>query len=437
MRELERSLEALHRLGLYLDADEAAAARARRTVRLNTRVYPRYRAIGMQLLIAAVVIHNLAVFGRAGGVGLGVFVLATELYAVLSWWALRAWYTRFGAVRGWDLADLFFAADLVLWGWAIQVTGGPESLIFFLPLLRVADHRAADKAMAFAHLGPLTYLAVVLAAAPGGVVWSVELAKLMLLYLAGVYVAWTGRPAQRAWEEREAALTAAAAIFGRLRERTERLDRAQRQRSSLVGQLGQELRGALVRIVGFSRYLVREAPVGDAALDFVRRIHEEGAAALEQVDRALDPDREPEPEAVSVSALLRRTAEREAERAAGEPAALIIPEDDATLDVDAERLTTLLGHLLAAGRHLNGGPATAELEVASETGSPERVVVRVDHGVEPDTLFDAFSPELGEDQSERLVRLELSMARTLARGLGYDLVAEPAGPGTALTLLLR
>ena len=446
MRELESSLAELRRLGLHLHATEAAKARARRAVRLNTRVYPLYRALGTQLLITAVVIHNLAVFGR---VGWGVVWLATvaELFALLSWLALRKWFVSFGHVAGWDLSDLFFVADLAVWAGAIHVAGGPRSLIWFLPLLRVADHRAAAKAMAFAHLGPLAYLGVVLAAG-SAVAWPVELAKLLLLYLAGLYIAGTGRPARRLAEEREAALRAATGFVERLRERTDRLDEAKQARSTLLDQLETDLRSSLVRIAGFYRYLIEQKPTAEAARGFVRQIGNESERALRLLDEAMARESDASPR-VSVNVLLRRAAEGEAAGKAGaepggegertDPARLVLPNRDAVMHGDPERLLVLFGHLMAAGRHMHGGRPTVELELASETGSPERVVLRVGQPEELRPAQELLEPadEDTVEPSERKARLELSMARSIAQALGYRLEARGDVRGATVTLHLH
>lgn len=139
-----------------------------------------------------------------------------------------------------------------------------------------------------------------------------------------------------------------------------------RARSTLLGHLQTDLRSALIRIVGFSRYLLEQRPTGEAVQGFVRRIGDEGEAALRELDAALEP-----------------------------PASGVGPR-------------------VSVSRHLHGGPPTRT-----------------------DELFDPFTVDEPADQAERVARLELSMARSVADALGYRLVAESDAVGTRVTLFLR
>lgn len=155
--DLDHSLSELRRLGLHLDPSEASAASERRRVRLNTHTYPTMRALGYQLLIAAVVVHNALLFDAVGWRGVLLFILVAELYTATSWLALRRWFETYRGVRGWDLSDLLLMGDLLLWAAAIRVTGGPLSLLWIVPLLRVADHNAVGRVWAFVYAAPLSY----------------------------------------------------------------------------------------------------------------------------------------------------------------------------------------------------------------------------------------------------------------------------------------
>ena len=59
---------------------------------------------------------------------------------------------------------MFLAADMWLFSLVIYVTGAERSWMFFLPLFRVVDQTTSSfrRALVFAHLAPLSYLAVVL-----------------------------------------------------------------------------------------------------------------------------------------------------------------------------------------------------------------------------------------------------------------------------------
>lgn len=431
---------------MHLDAGAAAEATERRRVRLDTRLYPLIRALGYQLLIGVVVAHDAIVFGRVAWVPVLVFALVAESYVLLSWLAVRRWFLSFPVVLGWDLSDLFFAADLLLWAAAIHITGGPMSLLWVLPLIRVADHYAVPKVWVFVHLAPLTYA---LAAfwpprppmAPGV---EVDLLKMGILYVAGLYLAWAGIPVRRFREQREAALSAGAALLAQLTERTERLDHARRSRSALLEELSAGVRTSLIEIVGFSRFLLRSGGFrSDAEQSYVERIHGESKGALRALDRLAEGSAAALWPRVSLSGILQQAATEEAADTDTwrESAVLELPYGDVQIRADATRLKAMLRHTLAACRHFQRGPPRVEVRIDPATGLPEAVLVscaaRALAHANRDELFNPFSVSASGDQSEMAARLELSIARSISRSLGYDVDVAADPHGTTVSIQLR
>ncbi len=444
--DLNQSLAELKRLGLHLDPAEADRSARDRRVRLNTRTYPATRAMGFQLLLAVVVAHNAVVFGEVAWGAELAFAVVAEAYVVLSWLALRRWFTTFPAVRGWDLSDLFFLADLLVWAGAIRVTGGPLSLLWILPLLRVADHQTVKRVWVFAHVAPLMYA---LAAfwpprPPGAPGLEIDLLKVALLYSAGLYIAWTGIPTRRYRRHREAAMAAAAALLARLTERTERLDAARRSKSALLGELGTGVRTSLIEIMGFSRFLLRtQGGRSESERSYLARIHEESGNALRALDALANGPEAPLWPRVSLSGILQAAAAEEAAETDEwrESAVLELPGGNMEVRADGARLKALLRHTLAASRHFQGGAPRVQLRVDPATGLADAVVVvcpaRPLSGARQEDLFNPFDDSVAGDQGEMMARLELSIARSMGQSLGYEIDVRAASPGTEVTVRLR
>ena len=87
------------------------------------------------------------------------FVLA--LYCATSWYTLHLFFVDLR--RHFDLGALVLAGDMGMFSLVIYATGGERSWLFFLPLFSVVDQTATSfrRALAFAHLAPLSYLAVI------------------------------------------------------------------------------------------------------------------------------------------------------------------------------------------------------------------------------------------------------------------------------------
>lgn len=452
MAEISDALAELRRLGMHLDpAANADHARARRA-RLHTRVFPLHRLVGFQVLLLLAVLHNAAVFGRVGWAALLPFAAVVEVYVVASWVALRRWFLTAPRLGGWDLSDLFFLLDLALWAWLIGVTGADRSWLFLLPLLRVADHRGAPRVFAYAWLAPASYLAVLAwTALLGGrpLAWDVELMKLGFLAAAALYIAFTGRHVLRLQEQRAAALKVATGLLGQLRERTERLDQANRARGDLLARVRDGLGAPLVEIVGFSQSLLRAgAPRGASEEDYVQRIHQQARWVLRILDDLPDlPDLSASWPKVSLTGLLQAAVRQESEIEGDPggrrpPAELKIPDGDVEVRTDPRQLSALISHLLSAARHYGAAPPTAALQLDAATGLPESIeVVAAEHpaataDAPPPDLMNPFAAAVSGDQREMGARLELTLGRSIVELLGYGLEVT-SDPTLRLTIRLR
>lgn len=316
----------LARAGIHLDPAEAAAARAANAHDANTVAFPALRVAAFSLLSALVLLH-VAAFPETGSLrGALIFATATLTYSLLAWGALRQWFRyRDGRV---DLGDVFFGTDLLVLGGAVLATGGPESWLFFLPLFRVADQVYAGprRAYLFAHLATATYLLViVIASLAGPVAWLPELAKLLFLYIGGLYIARAAAPAAKIRAQRALTSRFAAEMIRKLEARTielahqtrqaqrlrEEAEEASRAQARLLSRVSHEFRTPLNHILGFSQLLELGGLRRDQE-ENVREVQNAGRRLLALVDQVLRitggglQEEDVIAERVDVAAIIRR-----------------------------------------------------------------------------------------------------------------------------------
>src|SRR5690606_15145867 len=127
------------------------------------------------------------------------FFLLANGYCLLSWLILRRFYRRDGRP---DLSLVFLALDVVVWAYAIYVSGATRSWLYPVVLAHVADqtHTHFRRVLGFAHWGVFCYFALVLIVAldpDSAVDWRTEAAKIAFLYGFAVYISLTAKTAER------------------------------------------------------------------------------------------------------------------------------------------------------------------------------------------------------------------------------------------------
>src|SRR5262245_20882151 len=163
---------------------------------LQTHWCPLFRLAGGAALARSAVLHNV-VAGRAFVGNVVAIIGGLAAWSLLSWLALVRWYGRTGRV---DLGLAVALGDVVVWTIVIYLTGAERSLLFFLVLLRGADLRTASfrLVLLFGHFSIACYLLllVYVALVHRPIDWPVEIVKVVILYLANIYLAFTAKGAE-------------------------------------------------------------------------------------------------------------------------------------------------------------------------------------------------------------------------------------------------
>lgn len=184
---------------LQVDPAEAARRKRLRLVHLNTRLIPRLRLLGFTFVALCALLHNAFIYPGPGSFSWrewGRLVGFLALYSTATWYVLHLFYEDVRARI--DLGTVFLATDMAMYAVAVDFTGAQHSWMFFLPIFRVVDQTTTSfkRALAFAHLAPLSYAAVVLHVVlvrHGDISLATEVAKILFIYAGSLYIALIAR----------------------------------------------------------------------------------------------------------------------------------------------------------------------------------------------------------------------------------------------------
>jgi len=380
--------------------------------RFNVVRVPSLRLIGSNVLLLVVAIHNLLVFGEIDFATYLPLVIGLELYCLVSWGLLRAYFTRVSAVH---LGDVFLVVDLATWSWAISASGGAQSLLWPVFLLHTADQLWLNRrrARVMAGLGPLAYAGLLgywVLVAGQDVVWGAEVAKLLVLVTMNIFMVLV---AEGPWHQRDRTHAAKDLIL-RLEEQSGELDAARRK--------AEEANAAKSEFLGRMSHDINDL------LDLARI--EEGDLKLEVSE-------------VDVASLIRETVDQLEDWGLMEDVAVQVetPDDSHSIRADESRLRQVLIKLVGnAIKFTNEGSITVVLD--SVDRSPREIRVEdTGVGIPSDrlvTIFDAFVQGDGGTSREHYgAGLGLAISRSLCEFMGMDLSAQSTlGEGSIFTIAI-
>jgi signal transduction histidine kinase/ActR/RegA family two-component response regulator len=422
--------------GFTLDAALLARRKAASERRVHTVQIPIIRAIGFVFLCAMAVLHDLAI-GDATTDPEHLLLLAANLgYAALSWAVLRAGYGRSGPV---DLSLVFLHLDVAMWLLILYHLEPGQLAYGYLLLVRVADQVGFGfrRALYFAHVVVAAYVGYAAVAEwldPARAAWSDRAGLAVIMYLVGVYLAFTGSVMERLRERLREAVRAGRDLVERLEGKTRALEeqthalevqaraleaqardleRARREaetasgaKSQFLAMISHEIRTPMNGILGTTELLL-DTPLTPAQRQYARIAYRSATVLLALIDDVLDLSR------VEAGKLALRTASVElrplveeavdlmAATARDKPLQVhstVAPQVPRYVEADAVRLRQLLMNLLHnAVKFTDRGRVDLEVRVLreSEAGPVLRFSVSdTGIGIEPDqlgTVFDAFT----------------------------------------------
>ena len=410
--------------GFTLDPALRAQRKKASERRVHTVVIPIIRAIGFAILSAIALLHDASERGWATFAEHGWLLTLNAAYALLSWLALRIGHGRTGRV---DLSLAFLHVDVLMWLVILNHIEHGHPAYAYLLLVRVADQVGFGfrRALYFAHVVVLVYLgyaAFMVVHDPLVVPWADRLATAAIMYLVGIYLAFTGSVMERLRNRLREAVRAGHELVDRLEQKTQALEvqtqdlerarlqaeQASRAKSQFLAMISHEIRTPMNGILGTTELLLDTA-LTPPQRQYARIAYRSATALLALIDDVLDLSRVESgkltlrPTSVDVRSLVDDAVETMAPTARGKPVqvgASVAPQVPERVQADPVRLRQLLMNLLHnAVKFTERGRVDVEVEVTAAEDAPGGAWLRLSVrdtgiGIAPehlDSVFDAFT----------------------------------------------
>jgi len=408
------------------------------------------RVLGFALLGIGIGLHNRLVFGEVSWAPFLSFLALGALYSLVSWLIL-VWF--YDPDRSLDLSLVFVVLDMLPMTYAIYLSGGEKSLLFFALIARVADqvHSGFLRALAFAHLSAGSYLLMLGYIAifeQRPVDWVQGLTILTFLYGINLYLALSARPSDRFRARSREAVRYARELIAQLRKSSADLDQARERaeeaneaKSRFLANTSHELRTPMNAIIGMNRLLL-ETQLAPDQRELAGTVASAAEGLLLTIDDIMDFSAMDDGAlSLDVSAVdLRRVVSHALGRVAGpaEQKGLVLESsisDSAptTLHSDPRRLHQVLAKLLSnAVKFTDKGSIVLRLEATGEN-SARFSVEDTGVGIPEEHQAKIFSPFTQGDSSATRrysgTGLGLTICRALVERLGGRLGFESRDGG--------
>jgi signal transduction histidine kinase/HPt (histidine-containing phosphotransfer) domain-containing protein len=252
-------------VALELDPQKAALRKEAARYRLNVLQFPVMREVGFIVISVFVLVHNYYMYQALSWNQFLLFILIAFSYSLLSWAALYLFYGKTGRL---DLGILFLTLDIVIFAAAVYLSGGQESLLFFLFIVRVADqaNTSFKRVLWFAHVSPAIYVMLLLYLHYGegeNILLAREIPKVFGIYLCNLYIALTAIAAERLRDRVTAAMRLARKSILNLKAKSRDLEEARMRaeagniaKSEFLANINHEIRTPLNGIIGMAQLVM-------------------------------------------------------------------------------------------------------------------------------------------------------------------------------------